>query len=52
MLLIFPSFMAHGTVPTGVPDARLCLSLDVIPCDPLPGDGEEAEPSAASAADE
>jgi len=31
MLLIFPSFLAHRTVPTAVPEPRLCLSLDVIP---------------------
>ncbi|WP_173012603.1 putative 2OG-Fe(II) oxygenase [Niveispirillum sp. SYP-B3756] len=32
-LLIFPSFFGHGTVPTGVGDPRICVALDVIPCD-------------------
>ncbi|MGX1305705.1 hypothetical protein AB7M35_000425 [Amorphus suaedae] len=32
-LLIFPSFLGHGTVPTGVGDPRICVALDVIPCD-------------------
>ena len=30
-LLIFPSFMGHRTMPTGVADTRLCLVLDVVP---------------------
>ena len=36
MLLIFPSFMGHHTIPTGVADARLCVALDVVPCQPFP----------------
>lgn len=31
MLLIFPSFMAHSTVPAGVDELRLCVTLDVMP---------------------
>lgn len=31
-LLIFPSFFGHGTVPTGVDAPRICVALDVIPC--------------------
>lgn len=34
MLLIFPSFLAHDTIPTRVAGQCLCLSLDVMPCDP------------------
>lgn len=30
-LLIFPSFMGHRTIPTGVGDPRLCMAFDVIP---------------------
>ncbi|MBU0724713.1 MAG: hypothetical protein KJ904_01650 [Alphaproteobacteria bacterium] len=32
-LLIFPSFLGHGTVPTGVGEQRICVALDVLPCD-------------------
>lgn len=32
-LLIFPSFIGHETIPTGVGDPRICLALDVFPCD-------------------
>ena len=31
-LLIFPSFMGHRTIPTGVADTRLCMVLDIAPC--------------------
>ena len=34
MLLIFPSFLAHQTIPTETSASRLCLSLDVMPCPP------------------
>ena len=30
-LLIFPSFMGHRTIPTGVDEPRLCMAFDVIP---------------------
>ncbi len=32
-LLIFPSFFGHGTIPTGVDDPRICIALDVLPCE-------------------
>jgi uncharacterized protein (TIGR02466 family) len=32
LLLIFPSFMGHHTIPTNVADARICVALDVMPC--------------------
>lgn len=31
MLLIFPSFMAHSTVPTNLDEPRLVVTLDVMP---------------------
>ncbi|KQX20751.1 hypothetical protein ASD39_04125 [Sphingomonas sp. Root50] len=31
MLLIFPSFMAHSTVPSDVDEPRLCVTLDTMP---------------------
>lgn len=35
-LLIFPSFLGHGTIPTGVGEPRICVALDVLPCDQAP----------------
>jgi hypothetical protein len=35
-LLIFPSFLGHGTIPTGVGEPRICVALDVFPCDQAP----------------
>lgn len=32
-LLIFPSFFGHGTIPTGLSESRICVALDVFPCD-------------------
>jgi uncharacterized protein (TIGR02466 family) len=32
MLLLFPSYFAHSTRPTGVGDARICIAFDVTPC--------------------
>jgi tetratricopeptide (TPR) repeat protein len=31
MLLLFPSYYAHRTWPTGVPEPRLCIAFDVVP---------------------
>lgn len=31
-LLIFPSFMGHRTIPTGVETPRICMVLDVMAC--------------------
>ena len=36
MLLIFPSFMGHHTIPTSVAGARICVALDVVPRQPFP----------------
>jgi hypothetical protein len=35
MLLLFPSYYAHRTWPTGVRDPRICIAFDVIPWNPL-----------------
>ncbi len=35
-LLIFPSFLGHGTIPTGVGEPRICVALDALPCDQAP----------------
>jgi hypothetical protein len=31
MLLLFPSYFAHRTLPTGSRDPRLCVAFDVEP---------------------
>jgi len=33
MLLIFPSFLAHSTIPCDTAEKRLCVTLDVMPRD-------------------
>lgn len=32
-LLIFPAFLGHGTIPTAMGEPRICVALDVLPCD-------------------
>jgi hypothetical protein len=32
MLLLFPSYYAHSTRPTGVDEARICIAFDVTEC--------------------
>lgn len=34
LLLLFPSYYAHRTYPTGVDDSRICVAFDVMPDDP------------------
>jgi len=31
MLLIFPSFLTHSTIPSGTDELRLTVTLDVMP---------------------
>lgn len=35
LLIMFPSYFAHRTQPTGVPEPRLCVAFDVRPASPL-----------------
>jgi tetratricopeptide (TPR) repeat protein len=39
LLIMFPSYFAHRTWPTGVSDPRLCVAFDVRPVSPSPGSG-------------
>jgi tetratricopeptide (TPR) repeat protein len=36
LLVLFPSYYAHRTWPTGVNDPRICVAFDVVPSAPLP----------------
>jgi tetratricopeptide (TPR) repeat protein len=36
LLIMFPSYFAHRTQPTRVPELRLCVAFDVRPASPLP----------------
>lgn len=33
-LVMFPSYVPHGTMPTGVDGARICVAFDVVPASP------------------
>jgi uncharacterized protein (TIGR02466 family) len=37
LLLLFPSYYAHRTWPTGIGDPRICVAFDIRPSDPAAG---------------
>lgn len=38
-LVLFPSFIPHGTIPTHSPEPRICIAFDVMPVTPAKGAG-------------